>query len=291
MTTNNKLLLTCIMLIIGLPVLAMAPQEQEIENQGKELFHAVFHKNSDRIQMLIEQKADANWQNSFGDTALILAATQGDLNIVKKLLEAKANVNFMSHHGNTALIETVRHTVNVIHYTKYLEVIRVLLEAGAKIDLTTPYHWTALSRAAEGNLETTQLLLQSLTTCTTQEKCSFKNWLLVNQRLRYGLIKDGQIIEQPRLYLPKDAQNIVTQKIYALLPTAQNLRECVIHAGGLRALRVVPTAIRGSHDDHETVRILNQYMDVGFLEGIIRNQILFPKSLNLEIPKEENENE
>jgi len=282
-----RTLLAGIMLIAGLPAQAMAPQEQEIENPGKELFMAVFNKHSDRIQMLIEQKADANWSNSFGNTTLILAATQGDQNLVKKLIKAGADVNFMGEYGDTALIETVRHTVHGIHYTEYLDVIRALLKAGAKINLTTPHNWTALSRAAEGNLETTKLLLQSLTRLTTQEKNYLKNWLLVNQRLRYGLIKDGQIVEQSRAYLPKDAKNIVTQKIYALL--ARNLKKFVIRAGGLRALQVAPTAIHGNHDGPEITKVVNQYLDVGFLQGIIRSQILVPKCLNLEMPKEENE--
>jgi len=47
---------------------------------------------------------DVNHQDSFGNTALMIAANQGDFFKVKTLLEAKADVNKQDKYGQTALV-------------------------------------------------------------------------------------------------------------------------------------------------------------------------------------------
>ena len=69
---------------------------------------------------------NVNAKNKYGETALILASTDGSEDIVKMLLEAGANVNVEDNVGNTVLLIAIDRG----HKT----VIKVLLERGADVN-------------------------------------------------------------------------------------------------------------------------------------------------------------
>ncbi len=121
-----------------------------------------------------------------GETALIAAATRGDIAIVKTLLEGGADVNTRSQLGATALFRALenRHTevadtivthprldINaqstdgwtaLIYYVTMNreEIVQKLLERGADANIPDVEGDTALHRAAQyGNLKILELLL------------------------------------------------------------------------------------------------------------------------------------
>ena len=81
----------------------------------KELFEKAF-KNGERI--------DVDYQDEYGDTALMHASRYGYLEIVEYLLENKANLNLQNEQGETALMLASE-------YGDYIEVVKFLIKNGA----------------------------------------------------------------------------------------------------------------------------------------------------------------
>jgi ankyrin repeat protein len=117
--------------------------ESLIENGGAEINYrnksgdtplnvAVRHNNTDTSELLMVY-ADLNFQDKNEQTALMVAAYQGNLQIVKSLLSYSAtDVNLQSDNGNTALIWAAH-----IHNQKnQKEIIKLLLERGADPNIT-----------------------------------------------------------------------------------------------------------------------------------------------------------
>lgn len=67
--------------------------------------------------MLLEQGAKPNEVDNDGRIALIQAAQEGHLEVVKKLVEYGSNVNHRSHEGKTALrVAAVEGHIQVHYY-------------------------------------------------------------------------------------------------------------------------------------------------------------------------------
>ncbi|PWF94171.1 Ankyrin repeat protein [Spiroplasma poulsonii] len=56
------------------------------------------------VKLLIENGAEINHKNQFGNTPLILASQNGHTEIVKLLIENGAKINHKNQFGNTPLI-------------------------------------------------------------------------------------------------------------------------------------------------------------------------------------------
>ena len=68
------------------------------------LMFAASERDTAIADALLSRGADVNMQSDSGETALMLAARQGHMEMVKKLLiEAEANVNLKNNEGKTAL--------------------------------------------------------------------------------------------------------------------------------------------------------------------------------------------
>jgi ankyrin repeat protein len=156
------------------------------------LFEASAGGQVDVVKVLLKKGATVNFDvqpDSRGDdpgcTPLLLAAENGQLEIVKLLLEKGADVNAKSsyntiHNCATPLIGATkvqadydslygpgghcdREGTAVVTDRKhgYLEVVRALLDKGAKMDETDNFGHTALFYAANhGQLEVVKLLLE-----------------------------------------------------------------------------------------------------------------------------------
>ena len=62
------------------------------------------HNHKDKIvQVLVSNGANVNMQNNAGETALMLAAEEGDTKVVCILLDADADPNIRDRKGETAL--------------------------------------------------------------------------------------------------------------------------------------------------------------------------------------------
>ena len=117
------------------------------------LMYAAEIGSLEAMKVLIEHGADVNAQNAFGSTALMWSVA--DPGKVRLLLEHGADVNKVARTGRTALI--------IAGFTDpSAEVVRMLLTAGAKVEVMDRRKVTPLNAATFGNdTETIRLLLES----------------------------------------------------------------------------------------------------------------------------------
>jgi serine/threonine-protein phosphatase 6 regulatory ankyrin repeat subunit B len=152
------------------------------------LFEAAAYGQLEVVKLLLDKRASVNFvvhDSAEGDdpgcTPLLLAAENGQLEVVKLLLEKGADVNAKSsyntiHQSATPLIGATKVTADYKRLglasppgsrvvTKrrhgYLEVVKTLLDNGAKVDVTDNFGHTALYYASSnGQLEVVRLLLE-----------------------------------------------------------------------------------------------------------------------------------
>lgn len=109
--------------------------------------------NIGHILQLIDQ-VDIDCTNGSGNTALILAATAGHLDVVKLLIERGADINFEGHEGNTALIY-----ISTMHCN---EIMKYFIDMKADVNLQNIRGITALMDAAkEGDSYAVDLLIKN----------------------------------------------------------------------------------------------------------------------------------
>lgn len=107
--------------------------------------------NAATVDVLLAGRARVDARNRFSDTAVMVAALNGRLDIVKKLVERGADLNLS---GWTPLIYAAT--------GGHDDVARYLLGEGAKIDAQSPNGTTALMMAVrEGRFTTAELLIAS----------------------------------------------------------------------------------------------------------------------------------
>jgi len=93
---------------------------------------------------LLDKGVDPDSADDSGNTVLMIAARQGDANMVSLLIRYKATVARRSAHGDTAL--------NLAAFSGHLEVVKLLVEHGAELAPTTgwgPLHYAAFENKAE----------------------------------------------------------------------------------------------------------------------------------------------
>ena len=116
------------------------------------LLVAALEGNVEVVQTLLAHGANVNVTHSYGWTALFYAAQGGNVEVVQTLLAHGANVNVTDSDGWTALFNAA-HDGNV-------EVVQTLLAHGANVNVTHNDGCTALFFAAQGgNVEVVQTLL------------------------------------------------------------------------------------------------------------------------------------
>ncbi len=138
------------------------------EEAAQRALYSVFGCISERKSFRLEAGAGVNARCEDGETALMVAAITGLLEVIGVLLEAGADVNETSKFGLTALIGAKREGRS--------DCVKLLLDAGADVntqDVGWPVRvrnqlffqdvgWTALMKAAHwGYFEIVQLLLNA----------------------------------------------------------------------------------------------------------------------------------
>lgn len=118
--------------------------------QGNSLLMiAVRGNNLELVRFLLDNRANPQRRNRYGDTALMIAALQGHKEIVRLMVERKIDLN----HGGW----------NPLHYAAFegrAEIISLLLAAGADINQKAPNGYTSLMLAARnGHLEAVRVLV------------------------------------------------------------------------------------------------------------------------------------
>lgn len=122
-----KELIFLLICLIGFNVNSMSLEEQLIE--------AVKDNNKSQILSLINQGANIDSADIYGDSALYWAAGQGLMDIAEFLLDLGANVNVKSFNNSTPL--------HAAAANGHKEIIKLLLDNGANASAKNIYGETA----------------------------------------------------------------------------------------------------------------------------------------------------
>lgn len=129
--------------------------DQFSSNASADLLRAALQGNSDSIKAILDRGAEIESRNGIGETALMLAVEKDHFGTVKELVSRGADVNAVDElHGAPVLMRTVRN--------KSADVMRYLIQHGARVDERSSYEDTTLIRAARiGNANAVDALLES----------------------------------------------------------------------------------------------------------------------------------
>jgi hypothetical protein len=89
-------------------LLKVALAQRELDEQLVNTVSSLSSDDVEPVQKLIKAGANINYQDEFGSTALIHAASGGHYNVAKFLIERGANINHKDNYGQTALIRTLK---------------------------------------------------------------------------------------------------------------------------------------------------------------------------------------
>lgn len=117
----------------------------DIKQIGEQLRGAANKNDLDIVTSLLTMnklETIVNDQDSFGNTALHIAANSGNVPIVKQLIDNKADVNIQDKYGQTPLIYA--------SFAGVMDVVKYLVANKANLDKQTKFGQTALMKAAFG---------------------------------------------------------------------------------------------------------------------------------------------
>lgn len=125
----------------------------------EELIRAVIAGNAASVVRLLQHGADAGARNADGDTLLMMAAANGNLDVVNALLAAGAGVDGVNAQGWGALAKAV---YNPALDRGFPDVVQALIDAGANIEAPIAYGVRPLMLAAGyGEAAVVQVLLEA----------------------------------------------------------------------------------------------------------------------------------
>lgn len=108
------------------------------------------------LRMTLKHGADLTSVNRYGGTALIPAAHHGHVETVRELLKTDIDIDHVNNLGWTALLETV---ILGNGGSTYIEIARLLIEAGADVTISDNQGVTPLQHArARGYHEIARLI-------------------------------------------------------------------------------------------------------------------------------------
>lgn len=124
------------------------------------LYQAMESRDLKQVRDLLDQGVNVNARGRWKETPLINAALYGNPEVVRLLLRAGADVNAQDEAGQSALmqalisfsmVEPKRSMVKPKRWSEQIEVVSILMQAGADIDLAhkdvgSPRQWAELRR-------------------------------------------------------------------------------------------------------------------------------------------------
>ena len=116
-------------------------QEKESETMTEQLVLAAENGEIEVLRNLVEAGADTNAQDANGRTAVMIATYNNDIEAVKLLVEAGADVNIQDDMKNNPLLYAGAEG--------FLEILKLTINAGADPTITNRYGGTALIPASE----------------------------------------------------------------------------------------------------------------------------------------------
>ena len=100
------------------------------------------------LRRTLQAGADVNSLDSYNGTGLIRAADRGHVDIIKELLRTDIKIDHVNRLGWTALLEAI---ILGDGGPRYAEVVRLLVEAGANVNLADGQGVTPLAHAEKRN--------------------------------------------------------------------------------------------------------------------------------------------
>ncbi len=100
------------------------------------------------LRMTLKQGADFTSVNRYGGTALIPAAHHGHIETVRELLKTGIDIDHINYLGWTALLEAI---ILGDGGPTYIEIVRLLIEAGAEVNIADDNNVTPLAHATTRN--------------------------------------------------------------------------------------------------------------------------------------------
>ena len=134
---------------------SLTPEEQIALNQN--LIDAAWENNVAEASRLIESGADVNYEDETQQSAFLIAASEGYLELLELTLSNGADVHALDSFNGTALIRAAERG--------HADVVRRLLETDVDVNHVNNLGWTALNEAiifGDGSpryVETVQLLV------------------------------------------------------------------------------------------------------------------------------------
>ena len=131
---------------------------------------------------LLNQGANKDYQDEYGNTALIKAAEKGHRDLVKKLITKGVDVNLAKIDGVTALhLEVLNNHINIV---------KLLVNNGANINANAKHNYkdgyTPLILASmEGHIEIVKFLIKNgaITGTQTENECNAFQWAAAKENI------------------------------------------------------------------------------------------------------------
>jgi len=177
---------------------------------------AVESGKADVVQILLQQGADPNAVDAKGWNAILAVAFYCDIDpekewssILQQLIIAGCEIDPIDMHGRTALHVVLEHDPP---HDSALEVVRILIEAGAEVDARHGDNgWTPLMGAVEvGNLDAARLLVKAGADVNIANEEGDTAW---NMALRWGYPEIAALLEQAGAVAPAGVETDLHQAV------------------------------------------------------------------------------
>ena len=103
------------------------------ERKQTPLHLAAGFKKIETVRLLVSEGANLESKDKYGSTPLHQAALMRRIDSIEYLIESGADVNAVTDNGISVLHTSIGHS-------SYIELVRLLIEAGAKVNYGTPKH-------------------------------------------------------------------------------------------------------------------------------------------------------
>lgn len=114
---------------------------EQTDRDGRTLLiNAAYYNRDDVVQWLVQQGANINAQDHFGNSPLHAAVQNGNLIIIRILLDSGADTNIQNNFGNTPIW--------IAKPAQPTEVFKLLLQFGADPTLKNKFDVSAIDRMA-----------------------------------------------------------------------------------------------------------------------------------------------
>uniref|UniRef100_A0A672I3W9 Kinase D-interacting substrate 220a n=1 Tax=Salarias fasciatus TaxID=181472 RepID=A0A672I3W9_SALFA len=236
------------------------------DNGQTPLMVAAEQGNLEIVQELIRRGANVNLDDVDCWTALISAAKEGHIEVVKELLENNANLEHRDMGGWTAVMWAA--------YKGRTDVAQLLLERGANPNITGQYSvYPIIWAAGRGHADIVDLLLQHGAKVNCSDKYGTTPLIWASRKGHYDsvmhLLSNGADVDQEgtrarrdgRAITERSPQNSMTALIVAVKGGYTEVVKELLKRNPNSGETVLIGAVRGGHV--EIVRaLLNKYADI-----------------------------